>query len=42
MGPLHDWTSHAADAFRYLAISADKMSAQTPWEPLQYPSRGIV
>jgi phage terminase large subunit len=20
MGPLHDWTSHAADAFRYLCV----------------------
>jgi phage terminase large subunit len=20
MGPLHDWTSHAADSFRYLCI----------------------
>ncbi len=22
--PLHDWTSHAADAFRYLAVSVDE------------------
>ena len=22
--PLHDWTSHAADAFRYLAITLDE------------------
>ena len=22
MGPLHDWTSHAADAFRYMAVAA--------------------
>lgn len=24
LGPLHDWTSHAADAFRYLAISVQE------------------
>jgi hypothetical protein len=27
MGPLHDWTSHAADAFRYLALSVEQMGA---------------
>lgn len=25
--PLHDWASHGADAFRYLAVSVDRMSA---------------
>jgi phage terminase large subunit len=25
--PLHDWSSHAADAFRYLAVS---LQAQRP------------
>lgn len=24
LGPLHDWTSHAADAFRYMAISVQE------------------
>lgn len=24
MGPLHDWTSHAADALRYLAVAYDE------------------
>ena len=28
--PLHDWTSHAADAFRYLALSS-KPPAAKPW-----------
>jgi hypothetical protein len=23
--PLHDWTSHAADAFRYLAMGLDRI-----------------
>lgn len=26
-GPLHDWTSHAADAFRYLAVSLQEIEA---------------
>jgi len=36
MGPLHDWTSHAADAFRYLAIGYRE---ETPRErkPLAAP-----
>lgn len=29
--PLHDWTSHAADAFRYLALAAERPSAK-PWK----------
>lgn len=34
--PLHDWTSHGADAFRYLAMSfAPKVKAK----PLAYPTR---
>ena len=41
--PLHDEYSHGADAFRYLAVSADKMSNET-WqrETIQYNSLGIV
>lgn len=27
--PLHDWASHGADAFRYLAMSADKATGRT-------------
>jgi hypothetical protein len=27
MGPLHDWTSHAADAFRYLAVGLQEPKA---------------
>lgn len=27
MGPLHDWTSHAADAFRYLAVALQETQA---------------
>ena len=27
LGPLHDWASHGADAFRYLAVSANNSAA---------------
>jgi len=30
--PLHDWTSHAADAFRYLAMAWKEMRAEKPVE----------
>lgn len=38
-GPLHDWTSHAADCFRYMAIS-QKQEKTT--QPLVYPDLGIT
>jgi len=31
--PLHDWTSHAADAFRYLAMAWREMQPEKPKEP---------
>lgn len=37
--PLHDWTSHAADAFRYLALSVrDDVKRQ----PIKYKNLGII
>lgn len=30
--PLHDWTSHAADAFRYLAMAWKELKAEVPKE----------
>jgi phage terminase large subunit len=27
--PVHDWTSHAADSFRYLALTLDRRAVQT-------------
>jgi hypothetical protein len=27
--PVHDWTSHAADSFRYLALTLDRRALQT-------------
>lgn len=39
--PLHDWTSHAADAFRYLAQGLRPEDAS--WgRPIKYSDRGIV
>lgn len=40
ISPVHDWASHAADAFRYLAISIDKDN--NPLKPIKYPKLGIV
>lgn len=31
--PRHDWTSHAADAFRYLAMAWKEMKAEVPKPP---------
>lgn len=39
--PLHDWTSHAADAFRYLAQGL--RTHEPGWgRPIAYSNRGIV
>jgi len=37
--PKHDWASHGADAFRYLAIG---MRPPESSKPLKYPQMGIV
>ncbi len=37
--PLHDWTSHAADAFRYGAVEIDERPAS---KPIKYPSYGLA
>ena len=37
--PVHDWTSHAADAFRYLAMTLDRTVSV---RGLEYPNLGIV
>jgi phage terminase large subunit len=44
MGPLHDEHSHAADAFRYLAQVADRLTNDDDgWaRKLNYSSKGIV
>lgn len=41
--PVHDWTSHAADAFRYLAMTLDSHVVQTGFNRrINYPSAGVV
>lgn len=37
--PLHDWTSHAADAFRYLALGL-KRDESRKTQPIAYPDKG--
>lgn len=41
-GPLHDEYSHGADAFRYMALVADKMNNNEPAKKIKYPSLGVV
>ena len=41
--PVHDWASHAADAFRYLAMTIDRrIDAQAFTRPLVYPKMGVA
>lgn len=38
--PLHDWSSHGADAFRYLAMGIERTSVRS--RPIKYDTRWIV
>jgi phage terminase large subunit len=38
--PLHDDASHDADAFRYMAVIADKMSNDEYGQVIKYPRLG--
>ena len=40
--PVHNWASHGADAFRYLAVSIDKTAAMPKLPPIKYGTKGIV
>ena len=40
--PLHDWTSHCADSFRYLAIGLDSDQSKTWNKPLNYNLNWVV
>jgi hypothetical protein len=41
--PVHDWTSHAADAFRYLALTLEQtVSRERFHRPIVYPDLGII
>jgi phage terminase large subunit len=40
---VHDWTSHAADAFRYLALTLDRKAAPAGfYRRIEYPQHGVV
>jgi hypothetical protein len=41
--PIHDWTSHAADAFRYLAMTLDRSVRQGGFHRrIEYAGQGMV
>ena len=41
--PVHDWCSHAADAFRYLAMTLDRESRTSGFNRrIDYPRGGVV
>ena len=41
--PVHDWTSHPADSFRYLAMTLDRRAVSTGFgRVLSYPKSGIA
>lgn len=40
--PLHDWTSHAADAMRYLAMTLDNVRKSSFTRKIEYPALGTV
>jgi phage terminase large subunit len=41
--PVHDWTSHAADAFRYLAMTLDSQIVNTGFNRvINYPRQGVA
>src|SRR6266568_1426787 len=41
--PVHDWSSHAADSFRYLALTLDRQAMQGGfYRRIEYASEGVV
>jgi phage terminase large subunit len=41
--PVHDWTSHAADSFRYLAMTLDRQAAQSGFHRrIEYAQQGVA
>ena len=41
--PLHDWSSHYADAMRYAANGMDTLTSAAAWsKPLRYETRHLV
>jgi hypothetical protein len=40
---VHDWTAHAADSFRYLALTLDRKATQTGFHRrIEYSQLGVV
>ncbi len=39
--PVHDWASHGADGFRYMAVSIDRTGSRN-LQPIRYNTAGIV
>jgi hypothetical protein len=40
---VHDWTSHAADSFRYLALTLDRKATHSGfYRRIDYPQHGVV
>ena len=41
--PVHDWTSHAADSFRYLAMTLDRQAVQSGFHRrIEYAQQGVA
>jgi phage terminase large subunit len=40
--PVHDWTSHAADSFRYLAMTLDGRQVRGFYRRIEYARQGFV
>jgi phage terminase large subunit len=40
--PVHDWTSHAADSFRYLAMTLDGRQVRGFYRRIEYAREGFV
>jgi phage terminase large subunit len=38
---VHDWTSHSAHAFAYLAVTIDNLRDPGSSQPIRYPRTGI-
>jgi hypothetical protein len=40
---VHDWTSHAADSFRYLALALDRRATHTGFHRrIEYSQQGLA
>jgi phage terminase large subunit len=40
--PVYDWTSHAADSFRYLAMTLDGREVRGFYRRIEYGREGVV